>query len=141
MRNRFQNSQPEDELARKVVGLAMKVHRTLGSGFLEAVYRNALAHELRKINLTFECHPSLTVIYDGVEVGLYQADLVVEDKLIVELKVVSSILDEHMAQLVNYLTATRIENGLLINFGAKSLEFRTKTRSYRTQPEAPNLQL
>jgi GxxExxY protein len=140
MRNRMQ-TEPDDLLARTIVGLAMKVHRKLGSGFLKAVYRNALAYELRKMDMLFECHPTLAVMYDGIEVGVYQADLVVEGKLIVELKVVSSIADEHMAQLVNYLTATKIENGLLLNFGARSLEFRTKTRTYPLRREAPNLQL
>src|ERR1700733_1176793 len=100
MKNRFQNSQPDDELARKVVGLAMKVHRILGSGFAETVYRNALAHELRKADLSFECHPTISVIYEGIEVGVFQADLIVEDKLIVELKVASGISEEHCSQLV-----------------------------------------
>jgi GxxExxY protein len=133
--------EPDDALARTVVGLAMKVHRKLGSGFLETVYRNALAYEIRKTDIAFECHPALVVMYDKIEVGIYQADLIVEGKLIVELKVVSAISDEHMAQLVNYLTATKIENGLLLNFGARSLEFRTKTRTYQPHREAPNLQL
>jgi len=133
-------TEPDDILARTIVGLAMKVHRKLGSGFLEAVYRNALAHELRKTSTSFECHPSLAVMYDGIEVGIYQADLIVEGKLIVELKAVSAISDEHLAQLVNYLTATKIENGLLLNFGARSLEFRTKTRTYQMRNGTPNLQ-
>jgi len=133
-------TEPDDAFARTIVGLAMKVHRKLGSGFLEAVYRNSLAHELRKANILFECHPTLAVFYDEIEVGVYQADLVVDGKLIVELKVASSIADEHMAQLVNYLTATKIEDGLLLNFGAPSLEFRTKTRTYRPRYQAPNLE-
>jgi len=130
MKNRFQNSQPDDALARTIVGLAMKVHSILGSGFAETVYRNALAHELRKANLAFECHPTISVIYEGIEVGVFQADLIVEDKLIVELKVASGISEEHCSQLVNYLTATKIEHGLLLNFGTSSLTFRTKTRTY-----------
>jgi GxxExxY protein len=133
-------TEPDDTLARTIVGLAMKVHRRLGSGFLETVYRNALAYELRKTDLSFECHPTLTVLYEGIEVGIYQADLIVEGKLIVELKAVSTLSDEHMTQLVNYLTATKIENGLLLNFGSRSLEFRTKTRTYQPRLEVPNLQ-
>jgi GxxExxY protein len=137
MKNRFHNSpQPDDSLARKVVGLAMKVHRTLGCGFLETIYRNALAIELRKEGMTFECHPTISVMYEGTEVGIYQADLIVEDRLIVELKAASALTDEHCAQLVNYLAATKIEEGLLLNFGARSLEFRTKTRTYRPPQEA-----
>lgn len=139
MKNRIQAA-PDSDLARTIVGLAMKVHRTLGSGFLETVYRNARAHELRKTAISFECHPTLSVMYDGVEVGIYQADLIIEGKLIVELKAVSSLADEHTAQLVNYLKSTKIENGLLLNFGSGSLEFRTKTRTYPSRREAPNLQ-
>ena len=131
--------QPEGALARQVIGLAMKVHRTLGCGFVETVYRNAMAIELRKAGLTFESHPTISVIYEGTEVGVFQADLIIEDKLIVELKAASALTDEHSAQLVNYLAATKIEEGLLLNFGAQSLQFRTKTRTYRTSPDAPGL--
>jgi GxxExxY protein len=131
MRNRFQFSpQPSDELTRSIVGLAMKVHRTLGPGFAETVYRNAMVIELKKAGLSHSIHPTISVVYEGVEVGVFQADIIVEDRLIVELKAASGILDEHCAQLVNYLAATKIEDGLLLNFGANSLQFRTKTRSY-----------
>ena len=139
MKNRIQ-TEPDNDLARTIVGLAMKVHRILGSGFLETVYRNALAHELRKTKTAFECHPTLSVRYDGIEVGIYQADLIIEGKLIVELKAVSSLTDEHTAQLVNYLKSTKIEDGLLLNFGSGSLEFRTKTRTYPSRRQAPDLQ-
>ena len=101
-------TEPDDALARTIVGLAMKIHRKLGPGFVETVYRNALAYELRKTDISFECHPTLTVMYDEIEVGIY-------------------------------LAATKIDNGLLLNFGARSLEFRTKTRSYQSCREAPNL--
>jgi len=138
MKNRFHNPQPNDDLARQVVGLAMKIHRTLGSGFAETVYRNALAHELRKADLAFECHPTISVIYEGIEVGVFQADLIVEDKLIVELKVASGISEEHCSQLVNYLAATKIEHGLLLNFGASSLTFRTKNRTYNPTSQTPD---
>jgi GxxExxY protein len=90
MKNRFHNSSPENAFARTIVGLAMKVHASLGCGFAETVYRNALAHELRKANIAFQIHPTLSVMYEGVEVGVFQADLIVADKLIVELKVRST---------------------------------------------------
>jgi GxxExxY protein len=141
MKNRFQNLRPEDDLARTIVGLAMKVHRTLGCGFAETVYRNALAHELRKAGISFEIHPKISVMYEGVEVGIFQADLIIADKLIVELKVASGITDEHCAQLINYLSATKIEQGLLLNFGAASLTFRTKSRTYTAPEESPDIQL
>ncbi|HEX4139250.1 MAG TPA: GxxExxY protein [Candidatus Methylacidiphilales bacterium] len=131
--------QPENALARQIIGLAMKVHRTLGCGFVETVYRNALAIELRKAGLKFETHPTISVIYEGTEVGIFQADLIIEDKLIVELKAASALTDDHSAQLVNYLTATKIEEGLLLNFGAQSLQFRTKSRTYRPSLDAPDL--
>jgi GxxExxY protein len=140
MRNRLKSiEQPAHALARTVVGLAMKVHRTLGCGFAEAVYRNSLAFELRKAGIGFECHPAISVMYEGTEVGIYQADLIIEKKLIVELKVASGISDEHLVQLVNYLSATKIEDGLLLNFGTAKLEFRTKTRTYQPKNCAPDL--
>ena len=130
---------PENALARQMIGLAMKVHRVLGCGFVETVYRNALTIELRNAGLKFETHPTISVIYEGTEVGVFQADLIVDDRLIIELKAVSALTDEHSAQLVNYLTATKIEEGLLLNFGAPSLQFRTKTRTYRPSAETPDL--
>ncbi len=139
MKNRFYNSPPENGLVRTIVGLAMKVHSTLGSGFSETVYRNALAHELRKADIAFEIHPTISVMYEGIEVGVFQADLIIADKLIVELKVAAGINDEHCNQLVNYLTATKINEGLLLNFGTSSLTFRTKSRLYPPQLETPDL--
>ena len=115
-------------LAQRIIGAAMKVHRTLGCGFLESVYRNALAIELRSLGITFEIHPTLSVSYEGETVGEFQADLVVERELIVELKVVEALAPVHSSQLINYLVATGIGEGLLLNFGAKSLQFRTKTK-------------
>ena len=138
MKNRFHNSPPENQFARTIVGLAMKVHSVLGCGFSETVYRNALVHELRKANISYEIHPTISVIYEGVEVGVFQADLIVADKLIVELKVAPGISDEHCAQLVNYLVATKIEDGLLLNFGGMSLTFRTKSRTYQPPLESPD---
>jgi GxxExxY protein len=140
MKNRFQNSShPGDLLAREIVGLAMKVHRVLGSGFNETVYRNALAIELRKAGMSFEIHPTIAVMYEGTEVGIFQADLIVNGSLIVELKVASSLCDENAAQLVTYLTATKVEEGLLLNFGRPSLEFRTKPRTRPSLVSNPDL--
>jgi len=115
-------------LAQRIIGAAMKVHRALGCGFLESVYRNALAIELRSLGIAFETHPTLTVSYEGETVGEFQADLVIERELSVVLKVVEALAPIHSSQLINYLVATGIDEGLLLNFGAKSLQFRTKTR-------------
>jgi GxxExxY protein len=123
--------QPQDQMAKQVIGMAMKVHRTLGCGFVETVYRNALIVELRRSNLKFIIHPELSVTYEGIEVGLFQADLIVENRIIVELKAVDALNTAHSAQLVNYLMATKIDLGLLLNFGARSLEFKTKSRVYQ----------
>jgi GxxExxY protein len=123
---------PEQEipLAKELIGLAMKVHRILGCGFAETVYRNSLVIELRKAQIPFAVHQTLSVKYEGAEVGVFQADLIIEGKLIVELKAVDSLGAANSAQLVNYLKATSIDYGLLLNFGSTRLEFRTKSRNY-----------
>ena len=124
----------EQELTEKIIGRAMKVHSVLGPGFLESVYQQALIHELRKASLRVDSEIPLTVRYDGVVVGAFSADLLVESKVIVELKANQALAPVHEVQLVNYLTATGIEIGLLLNFGAERLEFKRKTRTYRPQP-------
>ena len=116
------------DLAGIVIGLAMKVHATLGAGFLESVYHKALAHELRKAGLNFESEKALSASYDGVLVGEFSADLLVEADLIVELKAVQNLATAHEVQTVNYLVATGKDTGLLLNFGAGSLEFKKKFR-------------
>jgi GxxExxY protein len=131
--------QPENVLAKRIIGLAMKVHRTLGLGFVETIYRNALILELRSAGIPYEVHVPLSVIYAGEEVGTFQADLIINNQLIVELKAVDFLNSAHSAQLVNYLMATKIEEGLLLNFGSRSLEFKTKSRTYKPTSEPPNL--
>ena len=131
--------QTQDVMTRKIIGLAMKVHRTLGCGFVETIYRNALILELRNADIAHEVHLALPVMYEGIEVGVFQADVIVNNQLILELKAVDSLNSAHSAQLVNYLAATKIEEGLLLNFGARSLEFKTKSRTYHPNSEPPNL--
>ena len=109
----------------------MAVHRALGPGFLESVYQNALGHELRKAGLKTECEKAIQVTYDGVVVGNFSADMLIEDEVLIENKAVQALVVAHEVQLVNYLTATGIETGLLLNFGAGRLEFKRKTRTYR----------
>jgi GxxExxY protein len=141
MKNRvFSMQQPHDLLAKHIIGLGIKVHSTLGCGFAETVYRNALAIELRNAGVAFEIHPTISVTYEGIEVGTFQADLIIEKRLIVEMKAIDALTTAHSAQLVNYLTATKIDLGLLLNFGARSLEFKTKSRTYRPNIEPPSLQ-
>jgi len=121
------------DLTGEVIGLAMKVHRTLGPGFLESVYQKALLYELAKGGFKVESDKPIQVRFEGVTVGDFKADLIVNDELIVELKAVSGIIVEHEVQLVNYLAATGKEIGILINFGGRSLEFKKKFR--RTKME------
>ena len=121
----------DQELTERVIGCAMKVHSALGPGFLESVYQKALAHELSKAGLKVECERDIAVHYDGVVVGDFSADMLVEDRIILELKANQALAPANEVQLVNYLTATRIEIGLLLNFGAARLEFKRKTRTYR----------
>ena len=112
----------------------MKVHSTLGPGFLESVYQNALAHELRKAGLNVEHEKPITVRYDGIAVGEFSADMLVESRVMLELKANQALALANEVQLVNYLTATGIEIGLLLNFGAERLEFKRKTRTFRPKP-------
>ena len=129
--------EPAYDLAGRVIGLAMKVHRTLGPGFLESIYQKALHYELLRNGFKSELQMPIQVRYEGIVVGDYLADLVVNDDLIVELKAISSLLPAHEVQLVNYLTATGKNEGLLLNFGKESLEFKKKFRSYREGQNEP----
>jgi GxxExxY protein len=96
-----------EKLTETIIGCAMAVHRTLGPGFLESVYQNALAHELRKAGLNIECKKPLKVTYDGVVVGEFAPDMLVEGTVILENKGVQSLALAHEAQLVNYLGPVR----------------------------------
>jgi len=119
-----------EELTEKIIQCAFKVSNTLGNGFLEKVYENAFAHELRKNGLhVFQQH-SLNVIYDGVVVGEYMADLVVNDSVLIELKAVKELDDIHKAQCINYLKATGLKVCLLINFGQKKVQVKRITNNF-----------
>ena len=117
----------------------MKVHRQLGPGFLESVYRNALAFELRRVALVIELEKHVTVKYEHVIVGDFVADLVVNETLICELKASSGLSKADEVQLMNYLTATNHNLGLLLNFGTESLQFKRNYRRKRSQPEDVDL--
>jgi len=128
----------DHNLTGKIIGCAMKVHSTLGPGFLESVYQKALAHELEKAGLLVECEKLITVRYDGLVVGEFSADMLVEQSVMVELKANQALGPANEVQLVNYLTATGIEIGLLLNFGAERLEYKRKNRTYR--PKQPPIE-
>ncbi len=116
------------ELCYSVVGAAMEVHRGLGPGFYESVYQHALAHELATRGLAFETERRVSVKYKTWIVGEFDIDLLVEDKIIVELKAVAQLNQAHQAQAINYLAATGLELALLINFGEPSLRFKRVIR-------------
>lgn len=126
----------DDELTEKIIGCAFTVHNKLGPGFLEKVYENALRIELLKAGLTVKQQEPISVNYDGHVVGEYYADLWVEEKVVVELKAALALVKEHEVQLVNYLTATGIDLGLLLNFGS-SVQVKRKFREYK--PKGPLL--
>jgi len=120
-----------DQLITEVIECAKRIRRQLGPGFLEKVYKNAMVVELRKLKLNFETEKQIQVLYDGVVVGDYRTDLIVEGKLILELKATQDLTIANEVQLVNYLTSTGIDDGLLINFGSDKLQFKRKYRLYR----------
>ena len=120
-----------ETLVRTVIESAKNIRRHLGPGYLESVYKNAMLVELKKHSLFYEIEKPINVYYDNILVGEFKADIVVENVLILELKAVQSLHMAHEIQLVNYLTATGIDNGLLINFGSEELQFKRKYRIYR----------
>ena len=119
-----------DDLTKMIIGCAYKVHNTLGSGFLEKVYENALRIELERLGRKVKQQEPINVSYEGQVVGEYFADLWVDDSVVIELKAVQTLVKRHEVQLVNYLAATNIDNGLLLNFGS-SVEVKRKFREYR----------
>ena len=126
----------EDDLTRQIIGCAYKVHNTLGPGFLEKIYKNALRIELEKLGLTVKQQEPIRVIYDRQIVGEYYADLWINERIVVELKAALVLAREHEVQLVNYLTATGVNDGLLINFGP-SVQVKRKFRECK--PKTPLL--
>lgn len=119
-----------NSLSEQITGCAYAVGNTLGYGFLEKVYENAIAHELVKGGLDVSRQQPIKVYYDGVDVGDYFADLVVDDEIIIELKAVKNIDSIHLAQCLNYLKATKKKLGLLINFGQKRVEVKRVVNNF-----------
>ena len=116
------NETIKDDLTYKIIGCAMKVHSVLGNGFQEVIYQRALAIELKKQGLSFERELTMPLFYDDLPIGNRRVDFLVEGKVIVELKALIKMEDVHLAQGLNYLVAYNVDLGLLINFGAQSLE-------------------
>jgi GxxExxY protein len=118
-------------LTERIIGCAMKVHSTLGNGFQEIIYQRCLAIEMSKQELSYEREKEMPIFYEGQSVGTRRVDFFVANGIMVELKAITVIEDVHLAQTINYLEAYNMEVGLLINFGARSLEFkRVKNKKF-----------
>ena len=113
-----------DEITYKIIGCSMKIHNTLGNGFQEVIYQRCLAIELEKAALSFAREKEQAIFYEEIQVGTRRADFIVEDKVIVELKAVINLENVHLAQAKNYVVAYDFPVGLLINFGATSLQYK-----------------
>lgn len=120
---------PHAALTESIIGAAMEVHRALGPGFLEKVYETALGVELEERGIGFRAQTPVPVTYKGRTVGSYFGDLLVEDKVLCEIKAMEGLLPTHEAQLVHYLKATGISVGLLLNFGANRLQIRRRVNT------------
>ena len=115
------------DITKKIIGCAMKVHSSLGNGFQEVIYQRALAIEMNKNGLSFEREMEMGIYYDNEHIGTRRVDFFVEGKVMVELKALVNLEKVHLAQALNYLEAYKIDVGLLINFGAPSLQFKRLT--------------
>ena len=124
----MRSSHDLNQISERIIGCSFKVSNALGDGYLEKVYENALAHELRKAGLSVLQQHGLKVYYDNVVVGEYVADLLVEDEVIVELKAIRALQDAHIAQCINYLTTTGLRLCLLLNFGRRKIEVKRLVR-------------
>lgn len=114
------------DITEKIIGAAFEVHKFLGNGFQEVIYQRALVYEMAKVGLEFNREIKQEIIYKDLEhpIGSRRADFVVENKVLVEIKATKELEDVHLAQVLNYLRAYKLEVGLLINFGSKSMTFK-----------------
>ncbi len=131
MKEIVNNAYKHSDLTAKIIGCAMKVHSALGNGFQEVIYQRCLAIEMEKQVLTFTRELEMSIYYESINVGTRRVDFLVLDKIMVELKAITKLEDVHLAQALNYLEAYKLETGLLINFGSKSLEFKRVTNEYK----------
>jgi GxxExxY protein len=118
----------KEDITHKIIGCAYKVHKKLGYGFLESVYKKAMVIELNKAGLKCEEEKPLKVYYENEVIGEFYIDLFINDEIIVELKSIQNLSKEHEVQLVNYLNGLKKELGLLINFGSSGVEIKRKYR-------------
>ena len=129
------NSQTDiDKLTHKIIGCAMKVHQSLGNGFQEVIYQRCLAIEMKHKGLSFEREKEMPIYYREIQVGTRRVDFFIEGAVMVELKAIEKLEDVHKAQAINYLEAYGIADGLLINFGGVSLEFKRVYNKQKINP-------
>jgi GxxExxY protein len=126
-----------NDLTHKIIGCAMQVHRTLGNGFQEVIYQRALAIELAFQGLNFFREQEMEIFYREQHIGTRRVDFFIEGKVMLEIKAVEKLEDVHKAQAINYLEASGIANGLLINFGATSLDFKRVYNKNLVNPNNP----
>lgn len=127
------------ELTEKIIGCAMKVHSALGNGFQEVIYQRALEIEMADEGISFNREYEMPIYYKQIHIGTRRADFLVEGIVSVELKAVTKLEDVHLAQAINYLEAYDLEVGLLINFGARSLEFKRVTnKKFKQENQRPD---
>jgi GxxExxY protein len=132
----------KDPLTYSIIGCAMKVHNTLGPGFQEVIYQRCLAVELKRAGLEFHREQEHTIYYEGINVGTRRADFVIENKIVVEIKALVNLEDVHLAQAKNYVVAYNFPNGLLINFGSQSLQYKLLFNpKYHPNPSSVNLKI
>ena len=122
-----------EKLTEQIIGLCIKIHRTLGPGFVEKMYEEALCIELRKAGIPYERQRDIAVFYEGHEIGRHKLDLLIENRLVVELKATKAIEDVHLAVARSYLRATNVELALVINFAGPTLEVKRVIASRRPQ--------
>ncbi|MCD8029379.1 MAG: GxxExxY protein [Bacteroides sp.] len=127
-----------EDLIKIIIQCAYQVRLYFAPGFLESVYQKALVLELKEKGIHVETEFPIKVYYKNTIVGEFKADMIVENTIVVELKAVQSLIPAHEAQLVNYLTATRIDNGLLMNFGGERIEIKRKFRQYKQTTKKNN---
>lgn len=126
------------EITEKIIGASMEVHNTLGCGFQEVIFQRALAREFFLRNIEFEREFSMQIYYKGEKIGTRRVDFLVERKISVEIKAVTKLEDVHLSQALNYLEAYNLEIGLLLNFGARKLEFKRLRNSKYDPAKTPS---
>jgi GxxExxY protein len=131
MKNIVDNQYLHSELTGRIIGCAMEVHKILGNGFQEVIYQRAFEVEMAQQGLGFSREHEMKIFYKGNEIGNRRVDFFVEEKVMVEIKALSQLDDVHLAQAINYLEAYGLEVGLLINFGARSLQVKRVMKAPR----------